>query len=281
VQFEDAKKMGTVEFEKIWQDTRAMFILKLEHPVEAESRFDTSDIQWDGEKAVGIQFPETSNIAKAFNHKGDVCISVPEEILDFVFQKENEIQEEIRQKKINQDFRFKLNDSDTYGIYNGISEFDIDALVSELKKQYPTFLYLFNDDIAKTLSSDPALKQMAFENYIAYPVNSSWKEEYKKAHLEAEKEKKADGYGIIPNAIIREKINKHLYDEYNKEAEKEKKEEARVNELLETAKRTGEKQIISKWTEPCNDPKEECSTDICHYWAMPNGTKKETRRHTW
>ena len=64
-------------------------------------------------------------------------------------------------------------------------------------------------------------------------------------------------------------------------AAKAKEEEERKQTIFEKAKETGEKQILSRWTDDCNNPREECSTDIVTVWAMPDGTTKTTRQHTW
>lgn len=58
-----------------------------------------------------------------------------------------------------------------------------------------------------------------------------------------------------------------------------KKEE--VQKLFELAKETGEKQEITRWTEPCNNPNEECNLDSIVLYAMPDGSKKKERYHTW
>jgi len=285
MQFKDGKKEGSVEFDGIknWSGKRATFRINLIKPVIASGVFDREDLHWDTKtnKAIGIKFNGASDIAKAYNHKDNICISMPPEIIEFIISKDDEVQDTIRQEKINQDFKFKVNDTDTYGIYNGISEFDIDALVSELKKQYDRFLYLFNDEIAKILSRDPELKQIAFDSYIPYPENENWNEETKRIYRANVERKRVSGYGIIPNSVIREKINKLLTAEYNKDLKEEQEREDNIKELLKKAKETGEKQLISKWTEDCNDPREECNTDICYYWAMPDGTTTETRNHTW
>ena len=65
------------------------------------------------------------------------------------------------------------------------------------------------------------------------------------------------------------------------EQEKEEAEKARIAAIFETAKETGKKQVLKSWMEECNDPKEECSTDSVTLWAMPDGSKKTTRTHTW
>ena len=63
--------------------------------------------------------------------------------------------------------------------------------------------------------------------------------------------------------------------------EKAMKEEKRKQEVFAKAKETGEKQELNRWTEGCNDPKEECNLDIVTEWAMPDGSTETTRTHTW
>lgn len=66
-----------------------------------------------------------------------------------------------------------------------------------------------------------------------------------------------------------------------KKLEKEGKEKKRVAEIFTKAKETGEKQVLSQTYGPCNDPDEECNLDSITTWAMPDGTTKVTRSHTW
>ena len=67
----------------------------------------------------------------------------------------------------------------------------------------------------------------------------------------------------------------------------EKKEEKTLanKELLEEkfskAKETGEKVVIGKWSEPCNDNREECNLDMATKYAMPDGSVKVVKMHTW
>jgi hypothetical protein len=64
-------------------------------------------------------------------------------------------------------------------------------------------------------------------------------------------------------------------------AEKEKDEADRFTDVFTAAKETGEKQHIRHYMADCNDPREECSTDLVTVWAMPDGTTKTERSHTW
>lgn len=65
------------------------------------------------------------------------------------------------------------------------------------------------------------------------------------------------------------------------EYEEMQKEIRRIDSVFEIAKKTGEKQIIERYTVPCPDHKEECNTDIVTVWAMPDGSKTTTQNHTW
>ena len=67
----------------------------------------------------------------------------------------------------------------------------------------------------------------------------------------------------------------------DKEAEKEAQKKAELNAKFEEAKRTGKPVEIFITTTECNDPKIECSLDIITIWAMPDGTQKEERIHTY
>lgn len=69
-----------------------------------------------------------------------------------------------------------------------------------------------------------------------------------------------------------------------RQAEKEAKAAADTKheaECLQQARETGERIAIRSYSVPCRDPHEECNVDIATVWAMPDGTKQTTYRHTW
>lgn len=287
MQFKDAKKEGTIEFDEIkdcGMGRRARFTLTLTNPVKIEGCFERSDIQWDMKtnRAVGLR-TYNKEIVQAFGQKWGscICISMPEEVLKFIIQKDDEVKEIVKQDKINQDFEYKLYDFDTYGIYNGISEFHIEELVRDVKKQLNADVFLFSDDIKTILNRDQELKQIAVDSYKPYPENDNWNEETKRLYHENVANKSAAGVGIIPNDVMREKIAEIIAAEVEKENKSKVEYDCKIAELLIKAKETGEPQLIAQCTEPCNNPNEECSTDICSYWAMPDGSTEETRCHTW
>ena len=67
----------------------------------------------------------------------------------------------------------------------------------------------------------------------------------------------------------------------DQETAKETRKKAELEAKFAEAKRTGKPVEIFRTTTECNDPKIECSLDIITIWAMPDGTQKEERIHTY
>jgi hypothetical protein len=66
--------------------------------------------------------------------------------------------------------------------------------------------------------------------------------------------------------------------------EKEAAARAKAEERLakfDEAKRTGKRVELRSWMDDCNDPREQCSLDHVTEYAMPDGTTKIVRQHTW
>ena len=85
-------------------------------------------------------------------------------------------------------------------------------------------------------------------------------------------------------SISREKLEELKAEkeaEEKRKTESEKKKQAEIAAKFDEAQKTGEPVLLRKWTEDCNDPKEECSVDIVYEYAMPDGTTKVERHHTW
>ena len=66
----------------------------------------------------------------------------------------------------------------------------------------------------------------------------------------------------------------------DQEAKEQAVEEERQAKFAE-AKRTGKRVELRSWMEDCNDPREQCSLDHVTEYAMPDGTTKIVRQHTW
>lgn len=185
------------------------------------------------------------------------------------------------QENLDKDIKYTLNDMTSYGLYNGISEFDISTIVSYVKEKLNSDIWITNEEIAKILTEDAELKEIAEKTYIPYPENNNWADWYKEEYRNAVKNKTAKGYGIIPNNIIKEKIEKIILSKIEQKNKANKEKQDKLNAAFELARKTGERQLINKWTENCNNPKEECNLDVCEEYAMPDGTLKVFRSHTW
>ena len=215
------------------------------------------------------------------NGKEVAGVKLPENILSEIKALYEQYKEKDLQKNLTKDIQYTMNDATAYGIYNGISEFDITEIVSDIKKQLNCISFFpCCKNIAKVLTKDRELKDIANNTYQPNP-EGNWNNEYLIWFRQAAQEKKAPGFGLIPNQIIRLKIAKIITSAIQEENKKDQEENDRINNLFELAKQTGKMQVIDKWMENCNDPKEECNTDLVTVYAMPNGVKKVVKNHTW
>lgn len=99
-----------------------------------------------------------------------------------------------------------------------------------------------------------------------------------------------EGWGVhVDGSIVRDLGKVFSYAdavEYLRPVKEAKaKADAEKAESIEVLKveaiRTGQRVEISHHAVECDDPGEECDIDIITEWAMPNGTTKITRGHTW
>ena len=71
-------------------------------------------------------------------------------------------------------------------------------------------------------------------------------------------------------------------DEIGKQKKaKQEERETKRQEIFAKAKSTGERQVLARWNDECNDPEEECNIDNIVEYAMPDGSTKIERNHTW
>lgn len=86
-------------------------------------------------------------------------------------------------------------------------------------------------------------------------------------------------FSMDKNRYIALKQEKEQQQQVEKDLLIRKEQEMKVK--FDQAKETGQPVFIKSWTAMCNDPKEECNTDIISQYAMPDGTTKTKRDHTW
>ena len=138
------------------------------------------------------------------NGKNVAGVGLPENILIQVQTLYTEYKEADFQKKLNSDIPYTLNDTTSYGIYNGISQFDIETIVSQIKKEHNSSIFLLAEDIAKILNKDKELEQIAIDSYQPNP-EGNWNEEYMTWFRAAVSKKEAPGHGMIPIKLSKKK----------------------------------------------------------------------------
>ncbi len=83
----------------------------------------------------------------------------------------------------------------------------------------------------------------------------------------------------------KEKAEKQAAEAAEKKAAEEAAQKAAADQerqaRFDEARETGKPVLLAQWTEPCSDPREECSLDIVRQYAMPDGSVKTERNHTW
>lgn len=180
--------------------------------------------------------------------------------------------------------KYTLNDNAAYGIYNGFSEWDMEIknIVAKYRNQYNTsIITTASEDIVEILNKNKEIEKIAIENYVATEIPENYREEIKKLYKEMAIEKTAPGYGLIDMSLLEKEIEKIIKSIKEKEIEKNKEKENRINELIKKAKNTREKQIVNRYLTECNDKNMDCSTDAITIYIDENGNKTEKRVHTF
>ncbi len=98
------------------------------------------------------------------------------------------------------------------------------------------------------------------------------------------------GWGHLVNDVVVEKLG--TYFEYRAAWEMaqpalqnkrdfDRMEKESIERIFAEAKRTGDQQVLDSYSAECNDPREECDIDSVTVYAMPDGSRKTVRSHTW
>ena len=252
-QFKDGKK----EYEITLNGTRringyvgAQFKISVTKPIVAEALFDAKDIM-KRQGVEGVSFSQYSGLGKALNAKGDTLFSMPAEALTFIRDTQVKTLAEMKKtedaKVATKWFWAIGGDSGKLYVQNG----------DEIDTQ-------FREDIKK----------------IEGTIERRGKFEVLKAKsVEVQRDT-----GLYTNQWY-EISNEDMLNIYNdieatKKANKDEKETAK-DAIFAKAKATGEKQILNQWSEDCNEPEESCDIDNIIEFAMPDGSTKTERNHTW
>lgn len=74
---------------------------------------------------------------------------------------------------------------------------------------------------------------------------------------------------------------KRLREQFDRRRDHDVKELESQIEKFEEAIQTGKPVVVKRWSEPCNDYREECDIDNITVYANPDGTTTTSRSHTW
>lgn len=80
---------------------------------------------------------------------------------------------------------------------------------------------------------------------------------------------------------IKNKLDILIEEKQIIKAKKEAERKAKKDREIAEAKEKNINIEVGRWTEPCNDPKEECNVDIIIEYVTPNGEYITKRNHTW
>jgi hypothetical protein len=92
-------------------------------------------------------------------------------------------------------------------------------------------------------------------------------------------EKSQEYYGLKSDIVTGFEMN--LMDILQPVIDHNAKEQSKEQSIFDKARNTGEKQILKRWSEECNDKNEDCCIDNVTLYAMPDGSTKTIRNHTW
>lgn len=247
MQFEDQNKKYEIVFERVRNKgcgSYPVFRISMEKPIIGEAFFEVTDIKTQ-QGHTGIKVNSFSGIAKALKSKGkDVLIGIVPEALDFV----RKTHEEERNKVIEE----SKKDPETWRMWHGC---DTGRMYispnTELGWEFRSDLEKVKDVLEKEFYTAPG------------EFNTGIRDEQDNV--------------IVPHEVVMGAYNKIIEKRNARKAVKQAEKDA----IFEKAKVAGEKQVLETYPVECNDPDESCDIDIVTVYAMPDGTTKKTRSHTW
>jgi len=185
--------------------------------------------------------------------KVSVVIKLNDDIKDFLNKAKNKI-ENLKEKEIKLPLKVKIIETNRSGAWitqDLVLEFE-DKLLSEKQREQIRKL--------KVLLGETALFAGASDRIKAKELPVEKGEQYKLSE-------------------IMEMLTKTK--SYKRKEESEQKEKQKYEEAEKEARDTGNNVVINRFSVECNDPKEECSTDIITVYMTPSGRTKEERIHTY
>lgn len=257
MEFKDEKK----EYEIVFANVRnkgfhstPIFKLTIKKPFEAAGFFEWDDIRRSDKQGIsGIAISKYSDIAEALKSKKDVLVTVSQEALEFVFEANKKEIENIKEEA-------KKDPERWFWAFGGDTHELIISPDSETRTEFRKDL----EKISKILKNKISWRDNPLKN-VSKPV-----------------ERGAGVYTLNGWFEISHKDLMNIYNVITGKIEAKKAiEQAEKEKIFAKAKETGEKQILETYSVECNDPDESCDVDNIIIYAMPDGTTKETRIHTY
>lgn len=99
-----------------------------------------------------------------------------------------------------------------------------------------------------------------------------------------------DGWGYHVKDVVIEKLGKKFtrlqarelaQPAIDAQRNRENAEKAIRSQIFAEAALTGKPVVLERYTDECDDPREECDLDNVTEYAMPDGSIKTTRSHNW
>lgn len=153
----------------------------------------------------------------------------------------------------------------------GLSELDAQVVAGDIPAEYATLIEVYYHDgeylSGYTLHGEQAklLEKVGLAKYVSgwgYHVSDRVVEKLGTAFLYK------DAYELARPALERAAADKKM-------------EQDRRDRIFAQAKRTGQPVVLDSYSDECNDPREECDVDQVTIYAMPDGSTKTRRSHSW
>jgi hypothetical protein len=254
IKISDAKKEIEINLDGMSQNngvTKTVFRMNMVRPFVISAIFEASNIATEKGKT-GVRFGSGSNVADAFRAKNQsVLITLPEEALSWIRSENKRFIAEKKAEASAVVVKSWTWTDDGMPVYypDGVREEfreDLQKIHEKIEK-YGSRIWREMFDASKNITKES-------DNYRWYSISHE------------------DLIAIL--TVIEE-------EQKSKDDAREKKITEQENAAFAIAKDTGEKAQIRRWTVPCEDREEECSTDVVVEYAMPDGTKKTEQYHTW
>lgn len=235
------------------------FTLKINKPFVLETVFTAYDIAVRQETE-GIKFYSGSELAKMLKSKQEVLFSLTPEAVAFVKEEAEKTTTSLKTESEKQTIHkwFWAIGGDSGALY----------VSADIDTEFRPELRAIAETIEKTRARGNILQLLRDKSALSDRKTAL----YTDGWFEISNDDMMEIYNII---IAKE-------DEVGKiEKAKQERREEEKQAIFETAKTTGEKQILYKMYDECDDPREECSMDEIIAYAMPDGTIKIARNHTY